>query len=573
MCLLLVFGLASCVDDRYNFDNLDSTIELGTDLVGPLAYSDIDVVDILGSNSIKDLDIEIAGDTMYIVRRDSQHLGNDLIGELKVLPQGRFDLEVPIDLLDNIEETSASFSRDFEIKFNVNTDTNDRLDSILMGHSNIDVGISFPKKMIEGSYLRINFKPDELLLNPELYPENSIYIDLNNYEGSENSYFIYDTIDLYGAMLKLSGRDRISINIEGIVNTTEEINLENKFGIHLDCTHMVPHLTYMNIGNERDIVEKIKEVEFGYTNDFYFSDAFLPFYNPEIYMTCYNNIGVPARYYLDCVEGYSSTTGEVVKADFGGPNPDTTSIYIEAPSFEEIKGLSNKELLEYDVRNLTKQTNLILNREFGHTDRLFKIKVDKLKYKYRIRSVEKDRNNVHFFFQNSFMELTEVTKLPLWFEGDEENPEKNFYYHRTDTMSIETDLLALDGYEITEGTKGILKFNYINHLPIGAKAKLKFIDENGNELIESCTQEFLIKAAQVNEMGEVSVPSEPEEMLMISLNYTELKEFLSQVTDIVIDYRLENENHKNVMLHTTDWLNVKVMFHLSGSVIMNPQEK
>ena len=73
----------------------------------------------------------------------------------------------------------------------------------------------------------------------------------------------------------------------------------------------------MNIGNARDIVENVKEIDFDYANDIYEAGMNLPFYDPEILMTCLNNIGVPARYYIDYVEGISTSTGEVVKAKFG----------------------------------------------------------------------------------------------------------------------------------------------------------------------------------------------------------------------------------------------------------------
>lgn len=568
--LILLCGLVSCVDDKYDFDNIDATIELETDLVAPLAYSTVKVMDLLGSDSLKGMQIELKGDTMYIVKRDSQHMGNELINQLKVLPSGRFDLEVPLSLISEFEDKYADFNHDFDIEFNVNTNENERLDSILMGRSNIDINISFPKRMLEGSYIQLNFNPAELELNPNLYPGNFIRINLENV--TEEHPYVNEKINLYGAVLKLCGKGKITFNVEGEVFTEEEMSLLNIFAIHMDCTHMIPHLTYLNIRNKRDIVERVKEIDFGYTEDFYFSDAFLPFYDPAIFMTCHNNIGVPARYYLDYVEGECSATGEVVKADFGGDNPDTTSIYIESPIYEEIKGMSREELLNFNVDKLTKNSHLTLNREFGRTDRLFKIKVDKLRYKYRIRSVEEDRSNVHFFFQNSYMELTEVTELPLWFEGDSEDMDKNFYFHRTDTMAINSEAIELNGIEISEDTKGVLKFNYKNHFPVGVKANLKFIDEYGYEVMKSCAQEFLIEAAEVDENGAVISPVVPEEMLMLSLTYKQLNELLTKVKNIVIDYRLENEKHKNVMLESTDWLDVKVMFHIAGGVVMNPQD-
>ena len=228
---------------------------------------------------------------------------------------------------------------------NINTNENERLDSILMGESNIDVTIHFPRKMKEGSYVRLHFHEDELLLNPDLYPDNAIEIDLNNIDAEHPN--IDTHVNLYGAMLRLDGRDFIHIDFKGYVSTEKVMDASNVFEIKLDCSHMKPHVTFINIGNARDIVENEMEIDFGYAQDIYLSGMNLPFYDPVIYMTCLNNIGVPARYYIDYVEGISSSTGEVVKAKFG--ENDYTSLVLNTPTYDEIKDLSHEELLNFDV--------------------------------------------------------------------------------------------------------------------------------------------------------------------------------------------------------------------------------
>ncbi len=565
---LLIVGLISCVDDKYDFNNLDSTMQLETDLVGPLAYSSLKLVDILNTDSLGELEINIKGDTMFLVKMDSQYLGNDLIDQLQVLPSTKFNLQVPLGIISVIQPTEAEIDQILSLNFpNINTNENERLDSILMGTSNIDVIIKFPKKMKEGSYLSLEFNEDELLLNPELYPENTINIDLQNID--EQHPIVETHINLYGAMFRFGGRNSIDIHFTGYVNTEREMDISNVFEIELDCSHMKPHVTFINIGNARDIVENENEIEFDYAQDVYDTGMSLPFYDPEILMTCLNNIGVPARYYIDYVEGISSTTGEVVRAKFG--EEDSTSVVLNTPSYDEIKNLTHEELLNYDINQLTKYSKLVLNREFGHTDRLFKIKVDKLRYKYRIRSVETDRHNVHFFFHDSDIETKEITKLPLWFEGDVENPDKNFRLVRKDTVNLDFSSFSLpEGTEVPENTKGILKFYYKNHLPVGVDAKLKFIDENENEIVLSTENEFLIESGEVDDLGNVIKETEPKEMLMLVLSYSELQELLSKEARVVLEYKLENENHKNIFLKSTDWLDLKIMFHLDGSLIIDP---
>ena len=63
---LIMLGLSSCVDDKYNMENLDSTMELDTDLVGPLAYSKLNIVDVLNTDSLGDFEIKINGDNQKI---------------------------------------------------------------------------------------------------------------------------------------------------------------------------------------------------------------------------------------------------------------------------------------------------------------------------------------------------------------------------------------------------------------------------------------------------------------------------------------------------------------------------
>lgn len=566
---LILFGLVSCVDDKYSFDNLDHTMELDANVVGPLGYSSLKIVDVLNADSLGDLEIYIKGDTMYLQMADSQYLGNELIDQLQVLPSTSFSLHVPVGLLSLLEPTEAEINYDLELKFpNINTNENERLDSILMGESNIDVIINFPKKMKKGSHVKLTFNKDELYLNPSIYPDNAIEIDLENID--EEHQIIDTHINLYGTMLRLNGQDKIHINFTGYVNTDKDMDISNVFDITLDCTHMKPHITFLNIGNARDIVENVKEIDFDYANDIYDAGMNLPFYDPEILMTCLNNIGVPARYYIDYVEGISTSTGEVVKAKFG--EDDFTSIVLNTPSYDEIKDLTHEELLNFNTDQLTKFSELLLNREYGHTDRLFKIKVDKLRYKYRIRSEETDRSKVHFFFYDSDIKTKEVTKLPLWFEGDEENPEKNFRLSRQDTVNLNIEALSLPGTTITEKTKGILKFYYKNHLPLGVDAKVKFIDKDGNDIILSSEKEFLIESGEVDEYGNVIKEKEPKEMLMLVLTYSDMQKIFADEVRVVLDYKLENEKHKNVFLKSTDWLDLKIMFHIDGSVILNPTE-
>ena len=567
--VLILIGLISCIDDKYDLDNLDTTMKLNTELVGPLAYSKLNIVDVLNVDSLGELEININGDTMYLVKRDSQYLGNDLIDQLQVLPSEEFNMQVPVGILSMTHPTEAEVNEDVRLDFqNINTNENERLDSILMDESNIDVEIYFPKKMKEGSYLKITFKEEELLLNPEIYPDNSIVVDLENID--EEHPLVETYINLYGTMLRFNGNNSININFTGYVSTDSDMEVSNVFQITLDCSHMKPRITFINIGNARDLVVKEKEIDFDYAQDVYASGLNLPFYDPEIFMTCHNNIGVPARYTIEYVEGISSSTGQTVRADFNGS--ESVSYVLNTPNYDEISDLSHQELLGYDVSQLTKYTELILDRENGRTDKLFKIKVDKLRYKYHIRSEETDRSKVHFFFHDSDIETKEITKLPLWFEGSTEDPDNNFRLTRKDTVALSfSSLSILEDATVAEGSKAILKFYYKNHLPLDVEAKLKFIDSEDNEIILTVSKEYVIKSGEVDEFGNVIKESEPEEMLMLPLSYKDLQQVLSKQVRVAFEYKLENKEHKNVFLKSTDWLDLKIMFHTTLSATLDPK--
>ena len=567
--VLILIGLISCIDDKYDLDNLDTTMKLNTELVGPLAYSKLNILDVLNVDSLGELEININGDTMYLVKRDSQYLGNDLIDQLQVLPSEEFNMQVPVGILSMTHPTEAEVNEDVKLDFqNINTNENERLDSILMDESNIDVEIYFPKKMKEGSYLKITFKEEELLLNPEIYPDNSIVVDLENID--EEHPLVETYINLYGAMLRFNGNNSININFTGYVSTDSDMEVSNVFQITLDCSHMKPRITFINIGNARDLVVKEKEIDFDYAQDVYASGLNLPFYDPEIFMTCHNNIGVPARYTIEYVEGISSSTGQTVRADFNGS--ESVSYVLNTPNYDEISDLSHQELLGYDVSQLTKYTELILDRENGRTDKLFKIKVDKLRYKYHIRSEETDRSKVHFFFHDSDIEKQEITKLPLWFEGNKEDPDNTFKLTRKDTVALSfSSLSILEDATVAEGSKAILKFYYKNHLPLDVEAKLKFIDSEDNEIILTVSKEYVIKSGEVDEFGNVIKESEPEEMLMLPLSYKDLQQVLSKQVRVAFEYKLENKEHKNVFLKSTDWLDLKIMFHTTLSATLDPK--
>ena len=88
--------LTACVDADYHLSNLDSTIQVESTVVAPLAYSRLQLTDLL-TDSLKGMEILMEGDDMYLVHTDSQYMGNELMDRLEMLPVGKFDWALKIE--------------------------------------------------------------------------------------------------------------------------------------------------------------------------------------------------------------------------------------------------------------------------------------------------------------------------------------------------------------------------------------------------------------------------------------------------------------------------------------------
>lgn len=576
IAMMVLFS--ACVDDNYDFNNLDTTIQVDTKVVAPLVYSRLQLSDLL-ADSLDGLGLQVKDDAIYIVHRDSQYLGNDLISNLACLPTGSFTFKLAVgEVYGNIDqlpvqvnEGEISYTEEFSFD-GLPDDANERVDSILMGECYADLQVhTYHLIPIENSYIEIHFYEDEIELNPELYPENKVYFPL---QAEEDDTYFNAQIDLTGAKLRFIKKDEAGnflfhAEIRGHIVSSVPFDSGTEIDLEVKMDHMRPHLTYLNIGTERDIYENELTIDFDYTKDFQQDNAFFPFYDPQIAMTCLNNIGIPVRYYIDYVEAMDTRTGEKVRADFGGENPDTMSIVVNTPSFAEIEHLTDQELLSYDVSQLVKTSELTFNREFGHTDRLFKINPNKLTYHYRIRSVDNNRNNVHFFFYDSDMWLTEEATMQLRFEGDAQNPDKNFFLSRTDSVPFLDEPVDMGSVSFDERTHVALKLSYKNFLPVGVQGHIAYLDANGNRILTDAEQSFKIVAGKVDSEGYVVESTDQSEAISIAFEYGEVKTLLSEVKTLLFSYKMANDELKTITLRTNDWLELKANLYFDGAVVLD----
>ena len=564
--LFVLCLLAACVDNQYNFSNLDSTVKVESELVAPLAYSRLKINDLL-SDSLGAMKLVVEEDEMYLLYVDSQYMGNELIDQLKVIPRGSFDFQLSAGVeVPGLMITSGEIEQDYSIEFsNLNTNENERLDSILFDHCEAKILIDVTMPLADDSYIDFEFPKEVIVLDKEVYPNNTVRVPITE-QHTEAS------LQLYKAMLHLNGQNKMTFHVHGYIHATEPFASGDKIDVVVDLEHLVPYLTYMNIGTARDIYEGEKIIDFNYTSDFQKEDAFSPFYDPQIEMSCINNIGVPVRYYIDYVEAIDTRTGEKVRADFGGPDPDTTSMVVKTPSYDAIKGLSHDELMNFDLSSIFCQSDTVFSREFGHTDRLFKINPNKLRYHYRIRSIDNNKDNVHYFFQKSDMELKENTKLPLWFEGAE-NPDKNFHITRLDTVSFMDEPADVDFINLTPETECVLELSYTNFLPIGVQGTLSYLGYDDQPVMPEANQSFKIVAGQVDADGYVQESTIQENAIRIRYQYNEALRLFKEVKSLVITYKLANDEKKTVRLRTSDWLELKANIYLNGGLVVNFNEE
>lgn len=564
LCVALVcFSLLpACVDNQYSFSNLDKTIEVETKLVAPLAYSRLKINDLL-SDSLSGMKLVVEDEEMYLLYTDSQYMGNELIDQLKVLPKGTcsFQLEVG-EVVPGVLITSGEIDTDYNLEFpDLNTNPNERLDSILFAQSEALVEINVNMPLADDSYVEFSFPEEAISLDKSLYPGNKMRVPITSSTTTAS-------LQLNKAMMRLNGGNKVAFHAHGYIHTTEAFESGSKIEVSVNFDNAEPHLTYLNIGTARDIYEGDKIIDFNYTQDFQQEDAFFPFFDPEIRMSCINNIGVPVRYYIDYVEAIDTRTGEKVRADFGGVNTDTTSMVVNTPSFDAIKGLSIDELMNFDLSSIICQSDTVFDREFGHTDRLFKINPNKLKYHYRIRSIDDNPDNVHFFFQKSDMELKENTKLPMWFEGAED-PDKNFHITRLDSVQLMEEPANMDLLDLTPETECVLKLSYTNYLPVGVQGTLSYLDYNDQPIMPEANQTFKIVAGKVDSDGYVQESTEEDNVIRIAYEYNEALRLLQEVKTLQLTYKMANDELKTIRLRTSDWLELRANIYFDGALVLD----
>lgn len=569
--LFVIASLAvtSCVNREYKLlGEIDTTIGSEMTLVGPIGHTKTKLFEVL-PDSFHSFAFKYDGEDVYLARQDSEYLGNEIIGHLKMLPKGQFLVEANLNI-NPADEKRGTFDVVYDFVFDdINTNPNERLDSILLKNGNnvsLHVSSDCKGQLLEGSYAELSFERKDAVLNPDMYPDNKQRINLKGTPVDAN-------LDLGNAMIKFNGTKGFAIKIAGDVVATENIPANAKVYVTVNLNNLQPRVTYGYLGPDRIIYETTKRIKFAYTRDLEGGDYFLPFYNPQIFLRGRNTIGIPAGYELDYVKLMNSATGEEVYAEFNGSK--STSFTLNYPLIDDIKGLSFSELQSFDTKSLLKNTDFELNREYGHTDRLFQIKGDYLEYHYKIRPLDTDGKGVAYFFDDSDIDMVFDTKLVCKFAGNKDDEGKNFNIDRYDTLHINFDDLRVGdtgGVTLTDGIMARIRIRFVNHLPVDANADYWFYDAAYNEIMPELKGQLAIPAAPSDANGLVTADSK-ENYAYIKLTYKQWKELNDKCKGIIFKYKVINKDLKDIWFKRNDWLEATADLWAKGYITYNAKNK
>jgi hypothetical protein len=553
----MAFLLSSCIDERYDFESLDTSIGVDMALVGPIGSSKIVLSTVL-PESVEGLGLLVEDEKIYIVMYDTVDFGSTFIDDIKV-PKGQYTKHIPVIDSDLLPTNNVNVDVNVEYEFDINTNPNERIDTIIFNNdTHLAFSFSSTYDYTSNAKMEIIFNPNEVILNPALYPNNKVEIMLQT--GT-----IVTDIDFSGAKFYFpNSSKKINIRYKANVETnTPFVPGTSPIDVDLDFEAAIPRIVYGYIGQDRDIWGGEIVRDFDFTSLFQGVDFFLPFYNPEIYITAQSNIGIPAQYTLDWVKAKDKTTNEVVSADFEGS--PSTSFVLNYPVYSEIEGKSLTQLLSMDTRLLDKEHTKLFDREYGATNRLFQINANELSYKFSVRTVADPTAPVHYFFNDSKMSLFIQAKMELNFEGNND-PAKSFFVQSQDTLGfVFSDYIDTEFLDNVDEVVAKIKLDYKNALPIGANATIRFLDENNQEVEYNGSylrKEYDIVPAQVKNDGSVLNPL-PNKSMIISFTGDDVKNYLKHTKKLAFDYTVKGNDTKNILIQASDWLEVKASFYTS----------
>ncbi len=554
----------ACVNKEYTVKGpIDYSVGADMTIIGPVGHTKVKLYEPLPEN-FNSFKFKVKDDEIYLCKQDTQHLGNDIIESLKMFIKG--DFSFPLDINVNPQSKYiGAFEKILEFEFpDLNTNPNERLDSMLFNDGQyMTVSLTMPVSVTDGSYIDLVCNYDEFDINSRIYPNNTAHFNLNG-------TFTEVKFDLSRSKIKLHGGNKFYITAKGFLVSNSEIPVGLDATFKLKIEKQIPRITYGYLGPDRVIYETTKKIAFSYTKDLTNTDFFLPFYNPVIYLHGLNSIGIPAKYELDYVKmlGVDPDTQQrtFVTADFNGQSG--TEFVLNYPTPAEIKGLNTDQLIDLNTTSIIKTTDFKLDKDFGHTDRLFQIKGDSLEYHYKIRPIDVQGENIAYFFDDSQIDIIIDAELMCKFKGNKDNPNKNFYIERRDTVKFDLSKASLDSTAINlnDDFAARVRISLINHLPVGGVAEYNLLSKDlKSGILPQKNGSLTLKEAPIDSEGRVTADA-PNVDAYVKFTYDEYKELVKTGGGMQIVYRVDNKSYSDIWFKSNDWIDGTVDLWAKGFI-------
>lgn len=554
-CLML---LSSCVDNNYTLDNgVDGTFGIDGALAVPLVKADIKLIDLM-PDDFGDFKLDVQDDNIFLRYSTQFDVTADFIENVHFTPSEEFTLPVPW------MPEGFNVNYEYPLKYvfkNINKEGGgQRLDSLLYADGQIlYMYMNCDYMFEEGSYLKFKMNPDQIVLNPAIYPDNTVTCPINGYMGQH-------PIDLSGAKVIFDGGNELDMTLELNLIAAEDIS-GGEISNYVDFATVMPKVTYGVIYEGTVICENITKSEpFTYFNELQTDDVYLPVYNPVLDFTILNSIGVKAEYNLNYVK-VNGINGEEVYADFNGSR--STSVNISSPELSKIEDLPVDELLYFDASSLQTSSEMVIDRDFGHTEKLFTVQGKTIDYNFTVTAAEETHGS--FLFNDSKMLVDIDSYLPLRFEGDKTDPDNNFRLIVRDTVEVDfsslAEFYAEDADEMDD--EFLLQITHTNHLPVDTEFSMVFLDESDKPLLsDAATTSFRIDGAPVNAAGEVTEASATSKN-SISVLGMDCGNLIHECTSIAFAYKINSEELDDIWFHTNDWLQLQIGAYLKTSIVIS----
>lgn len=553
-CLML---LPSCVDNNYTLGNgVDGTFGIDGALAVPLVKADIKLIDLM-PDDFGDFKLDVQDDNIFLRYSTQFDVTADFIENVHFTPAEEFTIPIPW----MPEGFNVSYETQLVYRFlDINQEGDgQRLDSLLYADGQIlYMYMNCDYMFEEGSKLTFKMNPDQIVLNPELYPDNAVTFPING-------RMSVCPIDLSGAKVIFDGEDELVFTLELNLKAAENIS-DGNITNYVDFATVFPKITYGVIYEGTEICHVTEKEPFTYVNDLQETDVFLPVYNPILNFNVLNSIGVKADYMLNYVR-VNGVNGEQVYADFGGS--PSTMVRVEAPELSQIEDISDRDLLYFDASSLQTETTFTIDRDNGHTERLFTVMGESIEYDFTVVATEETHGS--FLFSDSKMLVDIDSYLPLRFEGDKTDPDNNFRLIVRDTVEVDfsslAEFYAEDADEMDD--EFLLQITHTNHLPVDTEFSMVFLDESDKPLLsESASTSFRIDGAPVNAAGEVTEASATSKN-SISVLGMDCGNLIHECTSIAFAYKINSEELDDIWFHTNDWLQLQIGAYLKTSIVIS----